>query len=102
LFDIEARNVDDLALMLKVLFSQEGYNKLPPTTTDFHWKPRPFDEQVFTSTGKLRVGVWRGCSLLRPAECMSRAVEIAAQALASRGHELVEFDPSEQVIEDLL
>lgn len=56
--NIEGRNINDLAIMFKVLFNEEYYNELDYTTKDHHWSPRNWDDQKYQDKKKLRIGKW--------------------------------------------
>lgn len=97
---ISGRCVDDVAVMLKVIFDKK--EELPPIADDFYWQPHPFNDDLYRCNKKLKVGYITGYSLLPPATCMKRAVDITKQVLKDIGHEVVEFQIEEKLIEDIM
>ncbi|XP_010580733.1 PREDICTED: fatty-acid amide hydrolase 1 [Haliaeetus leucocephalus] len=82
-----ARDVDSLALCMKALLCQEMF-QLDPTVP-----PIPFDEEVYSSSARLRVGYYDTDSYFPLPPCMRRAVRETREALQAAGHQLVPFSP---------
>ncbi|KAL8582160.1 hypothetical protein ACOMHN_004079 [Nucella lapillus] len=81
------RDVDTLVLMTRVMASPD-MRQLDPSLP-----PLPFNDQVFKSTAKLRIGYYTWDGNLPPVPVVCRAVREAKAALESLGHTLVEFTP---------
>ncbi|XP_071292759.1 vitamin D3 hydroxylase-associated protein-like [Agelaius tricolor] len=82
-----ARDVDSLALCMKALLCQEMF-QLDPSVP-----PIPFNEQVYSSSGPLRVGFYEGDGYFQPSPSMRRAVQLTRELLQDAGHTLVPFAP---------
>ncbi|NWX15113.1 FAAH1 hydrolase, partial [Aegotheles bennettii] len=82
-----ARDVDSLALCMKALLCQEMF-WLDPTVP-----PIPFDEEVYSSSGPLRIGYYDTDGYFPLPPCMWRAVQETREALQAAGHQLVPFSP---------
>ncbi|CAK63580.1 unnamed protein product (macronuclear) [Paramecium tetraurelia] len=86
------RSVDDLIVMLRVLFDSKSYSELPPQIQDPYWYPRDLDFTQNAKKDKLRIGYIEQFNDLLPPNCMKRAVKEACQALKDKGHEIVEIN----------
>uniref|UniRef100_A0A8C6XFV6 Fatty-acid amide hydrolase 1 n=1 Tax=Naja naja TaxID=35670 RepID=A0A8C6XFV6_NAJNA len=75
-----ARDVDSLALCLKALLCKKMFH-LDPTVP-----PLPFNEQVYTSSGRLRIGYHVTNSYSMPNPSMIRAVLETKELLEINGH----------------
>uniref|UniRef100_A0A663ELX8 Fatty-acid amide hydrolase 1 n=1 Tax=Aquila chrysaetos chrysaetos TaxID=223781 RepID=A0A663ELX8_AQUCH len=82
-----ARDVDSLALCMKALLCQEMF-QLDPTVP-----PMPFDEDVYSSSARLRVGYYDTDGYFPLPPCARRAVRETREALQAAGHQLVPFSP---------
>uniref|UniRef100_A0A8C0HND9 Fatty-acid amide hydrolase 1 n=1 Tax=Buteo japonicus TaxID=224669 RepID=A0A8C0HND9_9AVES len=82
-----ARDVDSLALCMKALLCQEMF-QLDPTVP-----PIPFDEEVYSSSARLRVGYYDTDGYFPLPPCTRRAVRETREALRAAGHQLVPFSP---------
>uniref|UniRef100_A0A8C5RES1 Fatty-acid amide hydrolase 1 n=1 Tax=Laticauda laticaudata TaxID=8630 RepID=A0A8C5RES1_LATLA len=82
-----ARDVDSLALCLKAVLCKKMFH-LDPTVP-----PLPFNEQVYTSSGPLRIGYHVTNSYSMPSPSMTRAVLETKELLEINGHVLVPFEP---------
>ncbi|KAM6305331.1 vitamin D3 hydroxylase-associated protein-like [Aegotheles albertisi] len=82
-----ARDVDSLALCMKALLCEEMF-WLDPTVP-----PIPFDEEVYSSSGPLRIGYYDTDGYFPLPPCMRRAVQETRGALQAAGHQLVPFSP---------
>ncbi|XP_052657434.1 vitamin D3 hydroxylase-associated protein-like isoform X2 [Harpia harpyja] len=82
-----ARDVDSLALCMKALLCQEMF-QLDPTVP-----PIPFNEEVYSSSARLRVGYYDTDGYFPLPPCMRRAVRETREALQAAGHQLVPFSP---------
>ncbi|KAM9620155.1 vitamin D3 hydroxylase-associated protein-like [Morphnus guianensis] len=82
-----ARDVDSLALCMKALLCQEMF-QLDPTVP-----PIPFDEEVYSSSARLRVGYYDTDGYFPLPPCMRRVVRETREALQAAGHQLVPFSP---------
>uniref|UniRef100_A0A8B9MYE4 Fatty-acid amide hydrolase 1 n=1 Tax=Accipiter nisus TaxID=211598 RepID=A0A8B9MYE4_9AVES len=82
-----ARDVDSLALCMKALLCQEMF-QLDPTVP-----PIPFNEEVYSSSARLRVGYYDTDDYFPLPPCTRRAVRETREALQAAGHQLVPFSP---------
>ncbi|XP_078074853.1 fatty-acid amide hydrolase 1 [Mustelus asterias] len=82
-----ARDVDGLALCMKALLCEDMF-QLDPTVP-----PIPFNNEVFTSTKRLRIGYYESDGFWVPNASMKRAVLETKQLLEEAGHTLVPFTP---------
>ncbi|XP_026562958.1 fatty-acid amide hydrolase 1-like [Pseudonaja textilis] len=82
-----ARDVDSLALCLKAVLCKKMF-QLDPTVP-----PLSFNEQVYTSSGPLRIGYHVTNSYSMPSPSMTRAVLETKELLEMNGHVLVPFEP---------
>lgn len=73
-----ARCVDDLKIMLDVLFKPKYYENVELEARDFHWEPKELGP---LPTGKLRIAYIKEFDLWRLPNCMKRAVKEACDAL---------------------
>nr|KAG5703230.1 hypothetical protein BaRGS_034141 [Batillaria attramentaria] len=82
-----AHDVHSLVEMTRIMTAPDMW-ELDPTI------PRmPFQEQLFASEHKLRIGYYTWDGVLPPVPAVARAVHVARKALESLGHTLVEFSP---------
>ncbi|XP_076441093.1 fatty-acid amide hydrolase 1-like [Babylonia areolata] len=82
-----ARDVDSLVVMTRVMASPDMW-ELDPALP-----PLPFQEQLLTSSHRLRIGYYTCIGYLPPVPVVSRAVREAKAALEALGHTMVEFEP---------
>ena len=87
------KSVRDANLMMKVLLNSEAHNKATlaerdPVYLRKEWK----DSDVQQAFKPLRIGYFKSMNLFPTTPANRRAVEEAAQALRSKGHELFEVD----------
>ncbi|XP_076440415.1 fatty-acid amide hydrolase 1-like [Babylonia areolata] len=82
-----ARDVDSLVVMTRVMASPDMW-ELDPALP-----PLPFQEQLLTSSHKLRIGYYTWDGNLHPVPVVCRAVREAKAALEALGHTVVEFHP---------
>ncbi|XP_076441031.1 vitamin D3 hydroxylase-associated protein-like [Babylonia areolata] len=83
------RDVDSLVVMTRVMASPDMW-ELDPALP-----PLPFQEQLLTSSHKLRIGYYTWDGNLHPVPMVCRAVREAKAALEALGHTLICFDPPE-------
>uniref|UniRef100_A0AAY4DKG0 Fatty-acid amide hydrolase 1 n=1 Tax=Denticeps clupeoides TaxID=299321 RepID=A0AAY4DKG0_9TELE len=75
-----ARDVDSLALCMKALLCENMF-VLDPTVP-----PIPFNEQVYLSTKRLRIGYYENDGMQQPSPSMSRALRDTKDLLERAGH----------------
>uniref|UniRef100_A0AAY4DKD9 Fatty-acid amide hydrolase 1 n=1 Tax=Denticeps clupeoides TaxID=299321 RepID=A0AAY4DKD9_9TELE len=80
-----ARDVDSLALCMKALLCENMF-VLDPTVP-----PIPFNEQVYLSTKRLRIGYYENDGMQQPSPSMSRALRDTKDLLERAGHTLLPF-----------
>uniref|UniRef100_A0A8D0GYG2 Fatty-acid amide hydrolase 1 n=1 Tax=Sphenodon punctatus TaxID=8508 RepID=A0A8D0GYG2_SPHPU len=80
-----ARDVDSLALCMRALLCEDMF-RLDPTVP-----PMPFNEQIYTSTTRLRIGFYDGDGYFEPSPSMRRAIHETKTLLQEAGHTLVPF-----------
>ncbi|XP_007944913.1 fatty-acid amide hydrolase 1-like [Orycteropus afer afer] len=80
-----ARDVESLALCLRVLLS-EDMHQLDPTVPHM-----PFREEVYSSTWPLRIGYYETDGFTQPSPSMARAVQLTSKLLQDAGHEVIPF-----------
>ncbi|CAD8082926.1 unnamed protein product [Paramecium sonneborni] len=95
------RSVDDLIVMLKVLFNSKNYSELPYSIQDPYWKPQDIDFTENAKKHKLKIGYIEQFNQLLPPNCMKRAVQEACQALSSKGHEIVKINLDKELEHEL-
>ncbi|XP_076871340.1 fatty-acid amide hydrolase 1 isoform X2 [Brachyhypopomus gauderio] len=80
-----ARDVESLALCMRALLSADMFS-LDPTVP-----PLPFNQQVYDSSERLRIGYYDNDGYLQPTPSMSRALQETKNLLEQAGHTLVPF-----------
>ncbi|XP_030647325.1 fatty-acid amide hydrolase 1 [Chanos chanos] len=82
-----ARDVDSLALCMRALLCEDMFS-LDPTVP-----PVPFNQQVYQSSERLRIGYYENDGYLQPSPSMARALRETKALLERAGHTLVPFKP---------
>ncbi|CAD8189600.1 unnamed protein product [Paramecium octaurelia] len=95
------RSVDDLTVMLRVLFNSKNYSELPCSVQDPYWQPQDLDFTQNAKKDKLKIGYIEQFNDLLPPNCMKRAVQEACQALVSKGHEIVQINLEKELEHEL-
>ncbi|CAD8180408.1 unnamed protein product [Paramecium pentaurelia] len=95
------RSVDDLIVMLGVLFNSKNYSELPLSTQDPYWKPQDLNFTQISKKDKLKIGYIEQFNDLLPPNCMKRAVQEACQALINKGHEIVQINLDQELEHEL-
>ena len=83
-----ARDVDTIILVTKLLFDKFHLYQYDPELV-----PIPWNEQLFTTKRKLRIGFYDDDGFLQATPGMSRAVRVARESLEKAGHQLIPFNP---------
>ncbi|KAG5275792.1 hypothetical protein AALO_G00124600 [Alosa alosa] len=86
-----ARDVDSLALCMKALLCEDMF-VLDPTVP-----PMPFNEKVYLSTKRLRIGYYENDGYQMPSPSMKRAFRETKELLERAGHTFVPFTPPQIV-----
>ncbi|CAD8171097.1 unnamed protein product [Paramecium pentaurelia] len=95
------RSVDDITVMLRVLFNSKNYSELPCSIQDPYWQPQDLDFTQNSNKEKLKIGYIEQFNDLLPPNCMKRAVKEACQALISKGHEIVQINLEKELEHEL-
>ncbi|CAD8053035.1 unnamed protein product [Paramecium primaurelia] len=95
------RSVDDITVMLRVLFNSKNYSELPCSIQDPYWQPQDLDFTQNANKEKLKIGYIEQFNDLLPPNCMKRAVKEACQALISKGHEIVQINLEKELEHEL-
>ncbi|CAD8085395.1 unnamed protein product [Paramecium sonneborni] len=95
------RSVDDLIVMLRVLFNSNNYYQLPYSIQDPYWQPKDLDFTENDKKHKLKIGYIEQFNDLLPPNCMKRAVLEACQALSTKGHEIVKINLDQELEHEL-
>ena len=81
------RSVDDCILILKTWWCDKLYKADP-------WcAPLPFNDSVYHSTNKLRIGYYIDDGYCKTSKPVARAINETVDILRSHGHTLIEFQP---------
>ena len=83
-----ARDVDTVVLITKLLFDQCHLYQYDPELV-----PIPWNEQLFTTKRKLRIGFYDDDGFIPATPGMRRAVRMARESLEKAGHQLIPFNP---------
>jgi Asp-tRNA(Asn)/Glu-tRNA(Gln) amidotransferase A subunit family amidase len=86
-----AQNVEDLAHILRCFWDIEVYKQAPIRSRNVYYLPRPWNDAVFTSNRKRRIGLMTQIDILPVSAATHRALDEAKQALEAMGHEVVPF-----------
>ena len=81
------RSTEDLVLPFKLLISSKAQ------LLDATIPPTPFNEDIYNSKKKLKIGFYKDDKFFEASRSCVRAVEIAVEKLKELGHEVVEFEP---------
>ncbi|KAI4889973.1 hypothetical protein NFI96_024360 [Prochilodus magdalenae] len=82
-----ARDVESLALCMRALLCKDMFT-LDPTVP-----PIPFNQQVYESSDRLRIGYYENDGYLQPSPSMVRALQETKKLLEQAGHTLIPFKP---------
>ncbi|XP_078657284.1 vitamin D3 hydroxylase-associated protein-like [Branchiostoma floridae x Branchiostoma belcheri] len=93
-----ARDVNSLALVMKALLVPDMF-ELDPLVP-----PIPFRQEIYESKKPLKIGYFLDWELQLATPALTRAVEVAKEALEKAGHKLVPFQPpkSDQAFFDII
>lgn len=80
------KSVEDLNLVLKSIITEKNW------LNDYETVPIPWREEIFRTPKKLRIGYIKNHPSFPVTKANVRAVQEAAEALKSRGHEVVELE----------
>lgn len=80
-----ARNVEDAALFYRVVAASNH------AALDLTVPPVLFNQEVYASSKKLKIGYFHHDGHFLPSAANSRAIDVAVNALKEKGHTLVEF-----------
>jgi fatty acid amide hydrolase len=66
-----AKSVEDCAVFMRAfLNNNKYYEELKSSERDLYYRPQPFNEDLYKSTKKLRIGFYKSLSYLPAAECV--------------------------------
>ncbi|KAM8889511.1 fatty-acid amide hydrolase 1 [Synchiropus picturatus] len=80
-----AKDVDSLALCMRALLSDHMFGQDPTVP------PMPFNEQIYLSRSRLRIGYFESDGYSQPSPSMARAVREVKAMLEQAGHTLVPY-----------